>query len=181
MVRQQLVHFSSGKSNVKPSHIPDSDSQLSSQLTCANWLMMVTMIQNSVLQLGIYSISLIVLFVSVTASMEINRRHYFQSNINAFLLIHLFTLVETWSQQWISLHSVDSMEVVNTKVFYVTISGQEIASVISELYVPEFCNKLFCELQNPRAFIIFNSKDIFQTFCLSVLPQVRVQGGLLNS
>ena len=39
------------------------------------------MLKNYVLQLRTCSISAIVVFVSVVVSMEINRKHYFQSNL----------------------------------------------------------------------------------------------------
>ena len=44
--------------------------------------MVVAMLKKSILWLGIYSIRVIILFVAVVVSTEINRRHYFWSNLH---------------------------------------------------------------------------------------------------
>ena len=53
------------------------------QLICMSQVMVVAMSKNTILYLGIALLnSVVVLFVSVVLSMEINRRHYFQSNLH---------------------------------------------------------------------------------------------------
>ena len=92
-VRRHVLHFISGNSSVEKQGIfwmvtsleksctivTLWNKELLNQLICTNCLVMVTVLQNNVFWEFALSNSVIVLYVCVVVSMEINRRQYFWS------------------------------------------------------------------------------------------------------
>ena len=103
-VRQWVMHFSSSNSYVKDmphsrwpcTSVTLQNENLPDQLIHTDWLMVVNICGKRVFcsQKFALSNSVVMLFVSVVVSMEINRRHYFQSNLHkySFNIWSLFTI-----------------------------------------------------------------------------------------